>query len=62
MLVVSPTANLHIGPSTTAQALMRLEVGPAPTSPNDGDIWLESNTLTGLKIRISGVTRTITIT
>jgi hypothetical protein len=41
---------------------MRLEVGAAPTSPNDGDIWLESNTLTGLKIRILGVTRTITIT
>ena len=59
--VVEPQANLHIGPSTTAQALMRLEVGPAPTSPNDGDIWLESNTLTGLKIRISGVTRTINI-
>lgn len=59
--VVNPQANLHIGPSTTAQALMRLEVGPAPTSPNDGDIWLESNTLTGLKIRISGVTRTINI-
>lgn len=60
--VVSPTANLHIGASTTEAALMRLEVGSAPTSPNDGDIWLESNTLTGLKIRINGVTRTITIT
>jgi hypothetical protein len=60
--VVEPRANLHIGPSTTDQALMRLEVGPAPSSPNDGDIWLESNTLTGLKIRVSGVTRTITIT
>jgi hypothetical protein len=59
--VVEPQANLHIGPSTTDQALMRLEVGPAPSSPNDGDIWLESNTLTGLKIRISGVTRTINI-
>jgi len=59
--VVLPTANLHIAASTTASALMRLEVGSAPSSPNDGDIWLESNTLTGLKIRISGVTRTITI-
>jgi hypothetical protein len=59
--VVSPTANLHIAASTTASALMRLEVGPAPSSPNDGDIWLESNTLTGLKIRVSGVTRTINI-
>ena len=59
--VVSPTANLHIAASTTAAALMRLEVGVAPDSPNDGDIWLESNTDTGLKIRISGVTKTITL-
>ena len=41
---------------------MRLEVGPAPSAPNDGDIWLESNTDTGLKIRIGGLTKTITIT
>ena len=41
--VVNPTAKLHIAASTTAAALMRLEVGAAPTSPNDGDIWLESN-------------------
>jgi hypothetical protein len=41
---------------------MRLEVGPAPSAPNDGDIWLQDLTLTGLKIRLSGVTRTITIT
>jgi hypothetical protein len=39
---------------------MRLGVGVAPT-PNDGDVWLESNTNTGLKIRISGVTKTITL-
>jgi hypothetical protein len=60
--VVTPTARLHIAASTTAQALMRLTVGPAPTSPNDGDIWLESNTQTGLKIRLAGVTRTFTVT
>jgi hypothetical protein len=60
--VVTPTANLHIAASTTASALMRLSVGPAPTSPNDGDIWLQDLTLTGLKIRLSGVTRTIIIT
>lgn len=60
--VVAPTANLDIAASTTAQALMRLRVGPAPTAPNDGDVWLESNTTTGLKIRIAGVTRTITLT
>jgi hypothetical protein len=60
--VVRPTANLHIAASNFAQALMRLTVGPAPSAPNDGDVWLESNDLTGLKIRISGVTRTINIT
>lgn len=60
--VVTPTANLHIKASTTAAALMRLTVGPAPTSPNDGDIWLESNTQTGLKIRLAGVTRTFSVT
>jgi hypothetical protein len=59
--VVTPTANLHIAASTTLSALMRLGIGVAPTSPNDGDIWLESNTATGLKIRISGVTRTISL-
>jgi hypothetical protein len=55
--VVNPTANLHIAASTTLSALMRLGVGVAPTTPNDGDVWLESNTNTGLKIRISGVTK-----
>lgn len=59
--VITPTANLHIAASTTASALMRLTVGPAPTSPNDGDIWLESNTDTGLKIRINGLTKTISL-
>jgi hypothetical protein len=59
--VVNPTANLHVAASTTANALMRLGVGSAPSSPNNGDIWLEDETLTGLKIRLSGVTRTIAI-
>jgi hypothetical protein len=40
---------------------MRLEVGPAPSAPNNGDIWLEDSSLTGWKIFLSGVTRTITI-
>jgi hypothetical protein len=56
-----PTANLDIKASTTTGALMRLRVGPAPTTPNDGDVWLESNTNTGLKIRINGVTKTVSL-
>lgn len=57
-----PTAWLHIAAGTTAKAQMNLVLSTAPTSPNDGDIWWETNGLTGLKIRIGGVTRTITIT
>ncbi len=49
------------GNVVSGSALMKLEVGPAPSAPNDGDIWLESNTNTGLKIRIAGVTKTITL-
>jgi hypothetical protein len=56
-----PTARVHIAASTTAMAAMRLVVGSAPTTPNDGDVWLESNTNTGLKIRIAGVTKTISL-
>ena len=31
------------------------------SSPQDGDLWREDNTNTGLKIRINGVTKTITV-
>jgi len=55
------TAKVHIAASTTTAAAMRLTPGSAPTTPNDGDIWLESNTNTGLKIRIAGVTKTISL-
>ena len=34
----------------------------ANSSPTDGDIWRADNTNTGLKIRINGVTKTITVT
>ena len=56
-----PSAKVTIGKSTTLQAAMKLYVGLAPSSPQDGDIWLESNTTTGLKIRLNGQTRTITL-
>jgi hypothetical protein len=36
-----------------------MRLGVATNNTNDGDVWLESNTNTGLKIRISGVTKTI---
>ncbi len=57
------TALLHIGPGTTGSAQIRLAVvTAAPANPNSGDIWLESDTNTGLKIRINGVTKTFTVT
>jgi hypothetical protein len=59
--VATPTAAVDFRASTTTSAIMRLRVGLPPTSPNDGDVWLESNTNTGLKIRINGVTKTISV-
>ena len=47
-------------PGTTA-ASFNLPVSAAPSSPVDGDVWREDNTNTGLKIRINGVTKTITV-
>ena len=47
--------------STSALSILKLAVTTAPASPINGDIWLESNTNTGLKIRIAGVTKTISL-
>lgn len=55
------TALLHIGPGVAGSAQIRLVAGVAPTTPNDGDIWLQGNTNTDLKIRIAGVTKTISL-
>ncbi len=46
---------------STSRAPINLLTGSAPSSPVDGDIWREDNTNTGLKIRINGVTKTITV-
>jgi hypothetical protein len=48
-----------IAAGTTAKAQINLASSTAPTSPNDGDIWFDG---TNLKIRISGVTKTVTVT
>lgn len=50
-----------IGASLTLPGLCNLPVQAAPGSPADGDIWRQDNTNTGLKIRINGVTKTITV-
>lgn len=55
----APLAFLDLPPSTSAIASLRIRSGIAPTSPNDGDIWFDGS---ALKIHISGVTRTFTVT
>lgn len=59
--ITTPTAFLHLAATTTAAATLNIPQGTAPTSPNDGDLWREDNTNTGLKIRVNGVTKTITL-
>ena len=48
--------------STTAYALFNITVGNVPAVPVDGDVWRQDDTLTGLKIYISGAVHTITVT
>lgn len=50
---------LLLSASTTTRATLNIPSGTAPTSPVDGDIWFDG---TNLKIRVSGVTKTVTIT
>ena len=56
---VSTTYKLTTAASTTAEAGVNLPDGAAPTSPVDGDMWQDG---TDLKIRINGVTKTVTLT
>lgn len=60
-IAVSTTSFLSIAAATTAKSSLNLSAGGPPTAPNDGDVWLESNTNTGLKVRINGVTKTVTL-
>lgn len=56
-----PTALVHIGASTTGRAGLRVVPGPAPSSPNNGDMWIDSTAHT-IHVRINGVTKTFTLT
>lgn len=38
----TPTAFIHAAASTTSAASMRIAAGTAPTSPNEGDMWVDS--------------------
>ena len=53
---ITYTADLH-----TINGVINLPTRSAPVSPNDGDIWRQDNTNTGLKIRIAGLTKTINV-
>ena len=53
------TALVDVGASTTARSSLRIRSGTAPTAPNDGDIWFDGS---AVKVQISGVTRTFTVT
>lgn len=54
----TPTALVHCGASTTARASFNLgDAGTAPTSPNNGDMWIESGSF---KVRLGGSTKTVT--
>jgi len=52
---------ITFAPTTTSYAAFNLPTGTAPSAPVDGDVWREDNTNTGLKIRVNGVTKTITL-
>lgn len=50
------TAQLDLTGSSTERSPLRLRIGTAPTSPNDGDIWYDGS---DLHIRIGGTTYTL---
>lgn len=57
---------LDVGAATSAvrgkinlNAVLNLQTNSAPTTPVDGDIWFDG---TNLKIRVAGVTKTVTLT
>jgi hypothetical protein len=58
---LTSTSYVSFAASTTGLSSLNIAQGAAPTAPVDGDIWREDNTNTGLKIRVNGVTKTITL-
>lgn len=57
----SASTRVNLAAGTTAISPLRFVQGVAPTAPVDGDMWREDNTNTGLKVRINGVTKTVTV-
>jgi hypothetical protein len=59
--ITIPTALVHISASTTARASLCMNPGTAPSSPVNGDMWIDSVAHT-MHVRINGVTKTFTLT
>lgn len=59
--VTGPTALVHVAASSTARAGLCVVPGAAPTSPVNGDIWIDSTAHT-MHVRINGVTKSINLT
>lgn len=57
----SSSTFVNLAAGTTGVSQIRFVQGVAPSAPVDGDMWREDNTNTGLKIRINGVTKTVTV-
>lgn len=52
-------AYASVAAGTTSHAQLNLDTSVAPTTPSNGDVWFDG---TDLKIRIGGITRTVTVT
>jgi hypothetical protein len=59
--IVVNAGKMTLKATSTSLASLNLPTGAAPSSPVDGDVWREDNTDTGLKVRINGATKTITV-
>lgn len=55
----SASTHFNMSAGTTAKSQIRFAGSTAPTSPIDGDFWFDG---TNVKIRVSGATKTFTLT
>ena len=54
----SSSSFVAVAAGTTAKSQLNLASSTAPTAPANGDVWFDG---TALKIRISGATKTVTV-
>ena len=58
-LTIDTAGKANFKASATSAAPINIPAGTAPTSPVDGDVWYDG---TNLKFRVSGTTKTVTLT